>query len=254
MPISSSAPPPSTGYFSGDKKGRGRPVGSETKQRHKAGMENSGEFVACSAGANFLPHLITVNKGEDVTMKIISFTKEGPRAICIISAVGLISNATLRQPDSSGGTLTYEGIFEILSLSGSFTPTEIGGSRVNRSGGLSVTLASPDGRVIGGMLAGLLVAGGPVQVVVGSFLPNGHQEPKPKKQKMDPSVVPNAPNATTMFPPSMDREPYHQAPEQNLPAQAPKPNIPLSNSWPPIETAQDLRKSTTDINISLQGD
>lgn len=41
-------------------------------------------------------------------MKIISFSQQGPRAICIISAVGLISNVTLRQPNSSGGTLTYE--------------------------------------------------------------------------------------------------------------------------------------------------
>lgn len=41
-------------------------------------------------------------------MKIISFCQQGPRAICVISAVGLISNVTLRQPNSSGGTLTYE--------------------------------------------------------------------------------------------------------------------------------------------------
>lgn len=41
-------------------------------------------------------------------MKIISFSQQGPRAICIISAVGLISNVTLRQPNTSGGTLTYE--------------------------------------------------------------------------------------------------------------------------------------------------
>lgn len=41
-------------------------------------------------------------------MKIISFSQQGPRAICILSANGVISNVTLRQPDSSGGTLTYE--------------------------------------------------------------------------------------------------------------------------------------------------
>lgn len=41
-------------------------------------------------------------------MKIISFSQQGPRAICILSANGVISSVTLRQPDSSGGTLTYE--------------------------------------------------------------------------------------------------------------------------------------------------
>lgn len=41
-------------------------------------------------------------------MKVISFSQQGPRAICILSANGVISSVTLRQPDSSGGTLTYE--------------------------------------------------------------------------------------------------------------------------------------------------
>jgi len=45
---------------------------------------------------------------QDVTMKVISFSQQGPQAICILSANGVISNVTLRQPDSSGGTLTYE--------------------------------------------------------------------------------------------------------------------------------------------------
>lgn len=45
---------------------------------------------------------------KDVTMKVISFSQQGPRAICILCANGVISNVTLRQPDSSGGTLTYE--------------------------------------------------------------------------------------------------------------------------------------------------
>ncbi|KAL4339386.1 hypothetical protein GQ457_08G027290 [Hibiscus cannabinus] len=121
-----------------------------------------GEWVACSVGANFTPHIITVNSGEDVTMKVISFSQKGPRAICILSANGAISSVTLRQPDSSCGTLTYEGRFEILSLSGSFMPNDNGGTR-SRSGGMSVSLASADGRVVGGGVAGLLVAAGPVQ-------------------------------------------------------------------------------------------
>lgn len=56
-----------------------------------------------------------------------------------------------------------QGRFEILSLSGSFMPSDSGGTR-SRSGGMSVSLASPDGRVVGGGVAGLLVAASPVQV------------------------------------------------------------------------------------------
>ncbi|KAJ6410703.1 hypothetical protein OIU84_007454 [Salix udensis] len=70
-------------------------------------------------------------------------------------------------------------------------PTENGGTK-SRSGGMSVSLAGPDGRVVGGGLAGLLVAAGPVQVVVGSFLPGHQQESKNKKQRIQsaPAVIP----------------------------------------------------------------
>lgn len=56
-------------------------------------------------------------------MKIISFSQQGPRAICILSANGVISSVTLRQPDSSGGTLTYEVIHSTCPFfCQSFTP------------------------------------------------------------------------------------------------------------------------------------
>lgn len=121
-----------------------------------------------AAGQNFTPHVLTVNAGEDVSTKIITFTSQGPWAVCILSANGAISNATLRHAGVSGGAVTYEGRFEILSLSGSFLLTENAGTR-SRTGGLSVSLAGPDGRVIGGGVAGLLMAASPVQVVVGTF-------------------------------------------------------------------------------------
>ncbi|XP_020228059.1 AT-hook motif nuclear-localized protein 1 isoform X2 [Cajanus cajan] len=190
-PISSSAPLPPVIDFSVEKRGKIKPTSSVSKAKFE--LENLGEWVACSVGANFTPHIITVNSGEDVTMKVISFSQQGPRAICILSANGVISSVTLRQPDSSGGTLTYEGRFEILSLSGSFMPSESGGTR-SRSGGMSVSLASPDGRVVGGGVAGLLVAASPVQVVVGSFLAGNQHEQKPRKQKHEviSSVTPTA--------------------------------------------------------------
>lgn len=56
-----------------------------------------------------------------------------------------------------------QGRFEILSLSGSFTVSDTGGVR-SRTGGLSVSLAGPDGRVVGGGIAGLLTAASPIQV------------------------------------------------------------------------------------------
>lgn len=150
------------------KKSKGRPPGSKKKQQ----LEALG-----SAGIGFTPHVIDVKAGEDISSKIMSFSHHGPRAICVLSANGAISNVTLRQPATSGGTVTYEGRFEILSLSGSFLLSENGGQR-SRTGGLSVSLSSSDGRVLGGGVAGLLTAASPVQVVVGSFIVDNNKEPK----------------------------------------------------------------------------
>ncbi|KAG5542624.1 hypothetical protein RHGRI_022224 [Rhododendron griersonianum] len=161
------------------KKGRGRPPGSSKKQQ----MEALG-----SAGVGFTPHIITVKAGEDVSSKIMSFSQHGPRAVCVLSASGTISNVTLRQAATSGGTATYEGRFDILSLSGSFLLTEVGGQR-SRTGGLSVSLAGPDGRVLGGCVAGLLTAASPVQVIVGSFIADGRNDTKSISQ-MEPLSAP----------------------------------------------------------------
>ncbi|KAI3418095.1 AT-hook motif nuclear-localized protein [Psidium guajava] len=150
-------------------KKRGRPPGSSNKKRQ---LETLG-----SLGIGFTPHVITVKAGEDVSSKIMSFSQHGPRAVCILSANGAISNVTLRQPAISGGTVTYEGRFEILSLSGSFLLSESSGHR-SRTGGLSVSLSGPDGRVLGGGVVGLLTAASPVQVIVGSFIADGRKESK----------------------------------------------------------------------------
>ncbi|XP_074317547.1 AT-hook motif nuclear-localized protein 1-like isoform X2 [Silene latifolia] len=189
--------------FSSEKRPKIKPVAAAApppvvkQHQPKIEAENIGEWVSCSVGANFTPHIITAQAGEDVTMKVMSFSQQGPRAICILSANGVISSVTLRQPNSSGGTLTYEGRFEILSLTGSFMPSESGGIR-NRSGGMSVSLANSDGRVIGGSVAGLLIASSPVQIVVGSFLAGNQHEQNPKKQKSE-FIISGAPTSTVNF-------------------------------------------------------
>ncbi|KAL8064753.1 hypothetical protein ABFX02_01G112200 [Erythranthe guttata] len=132
---------------------RGRPPGSVKKQLNSLGVP----------GVGFTPHVITVNAGEDVASKIMAFSKQGCRTVCILSANGTISNVTLRQASMSGGTVTYEGQFEIICLSGS----------TSGGGGLSVSLAGSDGTVLGGGVAGLLKAASQVQVVVGSFITDG---------------------------------------------------------------------------------
>ncbi|KAJ6809117.1 putative AT-hook motif nuclear-localized protein 1 [Iris pallida] len=242
------------------KRSRGRPgpVGKHHQLQQPLSIEfgSPGEMVACSAGANFTPHIITVAAGDDVTMKIISFSQQGHRAICILSANGVISNVTLRQPDSSGGTLTYEGRFELLSLSGSFMPSESGGTK-SRSGGMSVSLASPDGRVVGGGVAGLLVAASPVQVVVGSFLPSYQLEQKTKKPRYESTSI-SMPAAAIPLP-STERDEAYGGNGQGPQTSTPKPSLVSSASFrgdnwsASLHTVSDTRNAGTDINISLPG-
>ncbi|XP_027333674.1 AT-hook motif nuclear-localized protein 7-like [Abrus precatorius] len=253
MPISSSAPFGNDFSISSGK--RGKPRGMEYKMPKKVGVDHLGDSV----GTNFMPHIITVNTGEDITMKVISFSQQGPRAICILSANGVISNVTLRQPDSSGGTLTYEGRFEILSLSGSFMPTDNQGTR-SRSGGMSVSLSSPDGRVVGGGVAGLLVAASPVQVVVGSFLPSNQQDQKPKKPKSDyapPATVTPAVAVSSVPPPTTNGEKedimggHLLQNSTTLNSNLTPPSAFRRDNWVNMHSMPDAMKSATDINISL---
>ncbi|KAM0931597.1 hypothetical protein ACQ4PT_000207 [Festuca glaucescens] len=150
-----------------EKRPRGRPPGSGKMQQ----LASLGKWFLGSVGTGFTPHVIIISAGEDIHARIMSFSQQGPRAICIISATGAVSTATLLQ-DSDSGSVTYEGRFEILCLSGSYLVLEEGGTRT-RSGGLCIALCGPDHRVIGGSVGGVLTAAGTVQVIVGSFMYGG---------------------------------------------------------------------------------
>ncbi|MCE3051529.1 AT-hook motif nuclear-localized protein 10, partial [Datura stramonium] len=57
---------------------------------------------------------------------------------------------------------THKGRFVIASLSGSFLLSKSNGSH-RRTGGLTVSLNMPDGKVFGGVIAGTLTDASPVQ-------------------------------------------------------------------------------------------
>ncbi|XP_062117495.1 AT-hook motif nuclear-localized protein 1-like isoform X2 [Humulus lupulus] len=231
-PFTLSSPVSSPSEFSSSsKKGKVRPSGSSSWQ-----LASLGELFAKTAGGDFTPHVVTVNTGEDVVETILSFVHKGPRGVCVLSANGAVSNVTIRQPGSSGGILTYEGRFEILSLSGSYTVPEYSTGARNRSGGLSVSLAGPDGRVIGGGLAGLLTAASPIQIVVGSFMPNGY---KVQKRKYHREQTVASPPPTALDSPVTEATPISQA----------KPNMvePFSNKPPtfPVQSHVETQHNPT---------
>ncbi|XP_039019167.1 AT-hook motif nuclear-localized protein 1-like [Hibiscus syriacus] len=110
---------------------------------------------------------------QDLVEKIVSFCATVCRSVCVLTASGAVSSVTLYAPGSSAGTLTYEGLFEILTLAGSSAvPGEVGTRR--KTGLLSVSLANPHGRVFGGSVEGPLIAAGPgpIQLILASFKQN----------------------------------------------------------------------------------
>nr|ACU18501.1 unknown [Glycine max] len=186
----------------------------------------------------FTPHIITIAVGEDIATKIMAFSQQGPRAICILSANGAVSTVTLRQPSTSGGTATYEERFEIVCLSGSYLVADSGGAR-NRTVALSVSLASPDGRVIGGGVGGVLIAASPVQVILGSFSWGASKTKIKKKEGSEGAEVAMETDHQTVHNPVAVNS---ISPNQNL-----TPTSSLS-PWP-ASRPLDMRNSHIDIDL-----
>ncbi|XVF10612.1 hypothetical protein REPUB_Repub07fG0197600 [Reevesia pubescens] len=229
LPMPAKPKPSSGSDASGQRRNRGRPPGSGRKQQ----LATLGEWMNSSAGKAFAPHFVTVGIGEDIVAKMLSFSQKRPRAVCILSGSGTVSSVTLRQPASSTPTVTYEGRFEILCLSGSYLLAEDGGPH-NRTGGISASLSTPDGHVIGGGVA-TLIASSLVQLVVCSFVYGGSKTKN--KQLASPTGskdnVPQLSNKSAMSTSAPSTQNY---------------TPPSMSVWPGSRPV-DLRNPHTDIDL-----
>ncbi|CAD6266106.1 unnamed protein product [Miscanthus lutarioriparius] len=143
---------------------RGRPAGSKNKPKPPV--------IITRESANALrAHILEVAAGCDVFEALTAYARRRQRGVCVLSAAGTIANVTLRQPQSSQtgpvspAVATLHGRFEILSLAGSFLPPPAPPGATS----LSAFLAGGQGQVVGGSVAGALIAAGPVVVVAASF-------------------------------------------------------------------------------------
>ncbi|KAH9622568.1 hypothetical protein KSS87_016455 [Heliosperma pusillum] len=133
---------------------------------HSSSVSSKKSSFASFGGQGFTPHVINIAAGEDVGQKIISFMQQAKRELCILSASGSIASAALCQPATSGGNVAYQGRFDIISLTGSYVRSDFGG----KAGGLSACLTSESGQIVGGGVCGPLIAAGPVEVIVATFV------------------------------------------------------------------------------------
>ncbi|KAL1546299.1 AT-hook motif nuclear-localized protein 9-like [Salvia divinorum] len=168
--LSPSVPSP-TLMARGTPKKRGRPPGHGRKQQllPLGGSEFSG-------AGKLTPHIIKVAVGE------------GRRGVVIFSGIGSISAANIKISNSSG-SVTYEGNFDMVNLSGSYI-NDVDGPH-GPTGGLNVTFSGPDGTLIGGPVEGLLIAGSPVQVIAGSMVPFTSKAKNKAPEDPEPSGDPH---------------------------------------------------------------
>ncbi|RWW34378.1 hypothetical protein GW17_00000842 [Ensete ventricosum] len=140
---------------------RGRPQGSKNKPKPP--------IIVTRDSPNALrSHVLEVASGADVFECISDYARRRGRGVSVLSGTGAVINVALSQPGASTpGTVvaTLRGRFEILSLTGTVLPPPAPPG----AGGLSVFLSGGQGQVIGGTVAGPLVATGSVVLMVASF-------------------------------------------------------------------------------------
>ncbi|CAH8381914.1 unnamed protein product [Eruca vesicaria subsp. sativa] len=147
-------------------------------------------------GGDFKAHMLMINPERyDIIEKIMSFTQNGSRGICVLSATGVVVNLMIQPLDSNRRVLVFKDCYEIISLTNKKEITESGRVR-NETGGWHITIGGVDGCVFSGSLVGRLTAASPVQVVIGSFWPL-ITNPSLKKQETSTAVLvtPTVPNA-----------------------------------------------------------
>ncbi|KAF8101619.1 hypothetical protein N665_0203s0031 [Sinapis alba] len=142
-------------------------------------------------GGDFKVHMLMINAREDIIEKIMSFTQNDSRGICVLSATGAVFNFMIQSLGSKRRVLTFKDCYEIISLANTMEITE-SGRESNERGGWSITIGGVDGCVFGGKLVGRLTAASSVQVVIGSFLP---LIANPLETSTSVLVAPTVPNA-----------------------------------------------------------
>jgi predicted DNA-binding protein with PD1-like motif len=151
---------------------RGRPAGSKNKPKPPV-------IITRESASALRAHVLEVAAGCDVVDCVAGFARRRQVGVCVLSGTGAVSNVSIRQ--AAGAVLNLADRYEILSLSGSFLPAPAPPSAT----GLTVYLSGSPGQVVGGTVAGKLVASTPVVIVAACFgnaayelLPLGDEEPQ----------------------------------------------------------------------------
>ncbi|KAG8047439.1 hypothetical protein GUJ93_ZPchr0008g13121 [Zizania palustris] len=164
------------------KRRRGRPPGSKNKPKSPVVVKREAEESA----AAMRPQVLEIPGGGDVAGALAGFARRRGLGICVLAGTGAVANVSLRHPLPSSAEISgtaaavviFHGRYEILSMSATFLPPAMSVEALRAIGGLSVSLAGPHGQIVGGTVAGPLIAATTVVVVAATFTrPTFHRLP-----------------------------------------------------------------------------
>lgn len=136
---------------------RGRPPGSKNKPKPPLIITREPEPAMS-------PFILEIPAGSDVVEALARFSHRKNTGLCVLSGSGPVANVTLRQPGATpGATVMFHGRLDILSMSATFL------LHASPPSAFAVSLAGPQGQIVGGLVVGRLLAAGTVFVIAASF-------------------------------------------------------------------------------------
>lgn len=162
---------------------RGRPPGSKNKPKPPV-------IITRETDPGMSPYILEVPGGVDIVEAISRFSRRRNTGLCILTGSGTVANVTLRQPSTTpGATVTFHGRFDILSVSATFLPPSVLSQFPSSVNNITISLAGPQGQIVGGAVAGPLQAAGTVYVIAASFNnPSYHRLPTKDEEGLNNSV------------------------------------------------------------------
>ncbi|KAH0451620.1 hypothetical protein IEQ34_018919 [Dendrobium chrysotoxum] len=205
-------PPPQAGDGASielAKRPRGRPPGSKNRPKPPVVITKEAE-----PSAAMRPYVLEIPSGHDIVDCLARFARRRKLGISVLAATGAVVNVTIRQPGTEAA-IVFHGRFEILSISATFMPPAMAAlapAAAAAGTGITISLAGPQGQVIGGTVVGPLLAAGVVIVVAAAFAnPTFHRLPEEEELSVSVSVSGNDATAEVAAQPQ-----YHEDEHQRF--------------------------------------
>lgn len=141
---------------------RGRPPGSKNKPKPPVVIHRD------AAEPTMSPYVLELPPGVDIVEATTTFCRKRNMGLCVLNGNGAVTNVTLKQPSTTpGATVTFHGRFDILSISATILPP--GGGMAAGNGPFALTLAGPQGQVVGGHVVGQLLSAATIYLIAANF-------------------------------------------------------------------------------------